>query len=37
MTRRVAKRVRKGMSLMEPAPEEPQMDYEEEEEEDLAD
>ena len=39
MTRRVAKRqLRRGMSLMEPAPEEPQMDYEEEEEEDdLAD
>ncbi len=36
MTRRVAKRVRKGMSLMEPAPEEPQMEYEEEED-DLAD
>ena len=38
MVRRVAKRqARKGMSLMEPAPEEPQMDYEEDEEDDLAD
>lgn len=38
MVRRVAKRqLRRGMSLMEPAPEEPQMDYEEEEEDDLAD
>jgi len=38
MTRRVAKRqLRRGLSLQEPAPEEPQMDYEEEEEDDLAD
>lgn len=38
MVRRVAKRqARKGMSLMEPMPEEPQMDYEEDEEDDLAD
>ena len=37
MTRRVAKRqLRRGLSLQEPAPEEPQMDYEEEED-DLAD
>lgn len=38
MTRRVAKRqLRRGLSLQEPAPEEPQMDYEDEEEDDLAD
>ena len=38
MTRRVGKRqARKGLSLQEPMPEEPQMEYEEEEEDDLAD